>query len=128
MRAELDVAARPELVRTARLTAGQAARRAGVADDVVDDVRLAVGTAVARAVVRAGDPQARVRLELLDGADRFIVRVHDPSDPTLPDDDEGLALALVGSLTEGLEQASHADGGTVLSLWWPLADADAARS
>ena len=35
MRAELAVAARPELVRTARLTAGQAARRAGVADDVV---------------------------------------------------------------------------------------------
>ncbi len=127
MRAELAVAARPELVRTARLTAGQAARRAGVADDVVDDVRLAVGTAVARAVVRAGDPKARVRLELLDGADRFIVRVHDPSDPTTPDDDEGLALALVGSLTEGLEQTPHPEGGTLLSLWWPLADEVAAR-
>ena len=118
MRAELAVAARPELVRTARLTAGQAARRAGVADDVVDDVRLAVGTAVARAVVRADDPEARVRLELLDGADRFIVRVHDPSDPARPDDDEGLALALVGSLAEGLAAPPAGRPGRAARRGW----------
>ena len=61
-------------------------------------------------------------LELADGADRFTVRVHDPSDPAQPDEDDGLALALVGSLAGGVEQAPHPDGGTVLSLWWPLAE------
>ena len=47
---ELLLPALPAHVRTARLVVVAAARRAGLADELVDEVRLAVGEACARAV------------------------------------------------------------------------------
>jgi anti-sigma regulatory factor (Ser/Thr protein kinase) len=119
--ATLSIPPSVEHVRTARLVAVAAARRAGLADEAVDDVRLAVGEIVARAVLRHGaaDLDAAIDVVVSDD-DGFRVEVHDGTDPDRPDEDDGIALALVRSLVPEVS----ADGGRIL-LRWP-ADAGAA--
>jgi anti-sigma regulatory factor (Ser/Thr protein kinase) len=119
--ATLSIPPSVEHVRTARLVAVAAARRAGLADEAVDDVRLAVGEIVARAVLRHGaaDLDAAIDVVVSDD-DGFRVEVHDGTDPDRPDEDDGIALALVRSLVPEVS----ADGGRIL-LRWP-ADAAAA--
>jgi anti-sigma regulatory factor (Ser/Thr protein kinase) len=115
-RATLSIPAAAEHVRTARLVAVAAARRAGLDEEAVDDVRLAVGETVARAVLRSGDTPAEVELVLRDEGDRFAVEVRDGSDPTVPDADDGVALALVRALVPDV-----AIDGSHVTLVWPLA-------
>jgi anti-sigma regulatory factor (Ser/Thr protein kinase) len=119
--ATLSIPPSVEHVRTARLVAVAAARRAGLTDEAVDDVRLAVGEIVARAVLRHGaaDLDAAIDVVVSDD-DGFRVEVHDGTDPDRPDEDDGIALALVRSLVPEVS----ADGGRIL-LRWP-ADAAAA--
>lgn len=121
--ATLSLPPTPEHVRTARLVTVAAARRAGVSEDVVDDVRLAVGEAVARAVLRhaAAGTDADVEVVVCDD-DGFLVEVRDRTAPELPDDDEGMALALVRAVAPEVDVAPRAPVGTTLRLRWPVAD------
>ena len=116
--ATLTIPPAAEHVRTARLVAVAAARRVGLDEEVVDDVRLAVGEVVGRAVRRhiAVGTAADVALVLRDDASRFTVEVTDSADQVLPDDDEGVALALVSALVPDL----RVDGSRVV-LAWPVA-------
>ncbi len=121
--ATLSLPPTPEHVRTARLVVVAAARRAGVAEDVVDDVRLAVGEAVARAVLRhaASGTDADVEV-VVDDDGGFAVEVRDRTAPELPDDDEGMALALVRAVAPEVEIEPRMPTGTTLRLRWPLTD------
>ncbi len=118
--ATLSLPPTPEHVRTARLVTVAAARRAGVSEDVVDDVRLAVGEAVARAVLRhaAAGTDADVEVVVCDD-DGFLVEVRDRTAAELPDDDEGLALALVRAVAPEVDVAPRTPVGTSLRLRWP---------
>lgn len=115
-RATLSIPALAEHVRTVRLVAVAAARRAGLDEDAVDDVRLAVGETVARAVLRcdAASTPGDVDVVLGDEGDRFVVEVSDASDPAVPDADDGVALALVRALVPDVS----VDGARV-TLAWP---------
>jgi anti-sigma regulatory factor (Ser/Thr protein kinase) len=112
----LEIPPAPEFVRVARLVAVAAARRAGIADELLDDVRLAVGEATARAVLRHGsvgttDP---VRLTLVDHP-VFEVRVEDQGGAVQVADD--LALALITSLPEHSDVRRTPAGDTVQMSW-----------
>ena len=115
-RATLTIPPAPEHVRTARLVAVAAARRAGLDEEAVDDVRLAVGETAARAVVRGDGSTADVELVLRDEGDRFVIEVRDGSDPSVPDPDGGVALALVRALVPEVDVA-----GSHVTLTWPVA-------
>jgi anti-sigma regulatory factor (Ser/Thr protein kinase) len=114
--ATLSIPPSVEHVRTARLVAVAAARRAGLEEETVDDVRLAVGEAVARAVLRHGAAEidAPVVVVVRDDGHGFEIEVHDHSSPSVRDDDDGVALALVEALVPELR--TH---GEVLTLAWP---------
>ena len=116
--ATLSIPPSVEHVRTARLVAVAAARRAGLDENSVDDVRLAVGEAVARAVLRHGsaDIGEHVDLVVRDDGEAFEVEVRERSDPAVPDDDDGVALALVRALVPDVRSAQG-----VLTLAWPSA-------
>ena len=113
--ATLTIPPAAEHVRTARLVAVAAARRAGLDEEAVDDVRLAVGEVVARSVVRSDGTTADVVIVLRDEGDAFVVEVRDGSDPQAPDPDDGVALALVRALVPEV-----AVEGTSVTLTWPL--------
>ena len=115
--ARLTIPPAAEHVRTARLVAVAAARRVGLDEEAVDDVRLAVGEVVGRAVRRhiAAGSAADVAVVLSDDSTRFRVEVSDSADPQLPDDDDGVALALVSALVPELDVE-----GSLLVLAWPL--------
>jgi len=114
--ATLSIPPSAEHVRTARLVAVAAARRVGLDEEAVDDVRLAVGEAVARAVLRhsAAGLGHDVVVVVREDGHGFEVEVHDRSDPAVPDEDGGVALALVRALVPELR--SH---GEVVTLAWP---------
>jgi len=114
--ATLSIPPSVEHVRTARLVAVAAARRAGLDEETVDDVRLAVGEAVARAVLRHGAAEidAHVDVVVRDDGLGFEVEIHDRSAASVRDDDDGIALALVEALVPELR--TH---GEVLTLAWP---------
>ena len=116
--ATLSIPPSVEHVRTARLVAVAAARRAGLDEETVDDVRLAVGEAVARAVLRHGAAEisAHVDVVVRDDGHGFEVEIHDRSSADVRDDDDGIALALVEALVPELR--TH---GEVLTLAWPTA-------
>jgi len=116
--AELRIAPRTDQVRTARLVAAAAARRAGLDDETIDDVRLAVGEAVTRAVLRQRDAavDADIAIEMADDGTVFSVTVSD----TAPDDrepDGGVALAVAVRLAASGEQHATPQGSTVHLLW-----------
>ncbi len=137
-------------VRTIRLVASAAARRSGVADELLDEVRLAIGEACTRAVA------LHRRLGLTDlisvamhGAGRFTVRVTDrgptraafdePGETTgeimaevaaaagrsAVDEDEltaGVGLALLTGLVSDLTVTAVDGGkGTEVRMSWPVA-------
>jgi anti-sigma regulatory factor (Ser/Thr protein kinase) len=121
--ATLSIPPNAEHVRTARLVAVAAARRAGLAEDVIDDVRLAVGEVVAQAVLRhaAWGIDRDVDLVIRDDGHAFSVEVSgEPRSPEGPSDadgdaDDGVALALVHALVPEVVDTP----GTV-TLSWPL--------
>lgn len=120
--ATLSLPPAAENVRTARLVAVAAARRAGLDEEVVDDVRLAVGELVARAVLRheRAGVDDDVELRLVDAGDCFEIVVTDRAgdDGHLDQDGSGedeVALALVRALAPeaGLTPATAV-------LRWPI--------
>lgn len=123
--ATLSIPPHAEHVRTARLVAVAAARRAGLAEDVIDDVRLAVGEVVAQAVLRhaAWGIERDVDLVIRDDGHAFAVEVSsEPATDATPIDadsddgaDDGVALALVRALVPEVVVTL----GTV-ALAWPL--------
>jgi anti-sigma regulatory factor (Ser/Thr protein kinase) len=114
--ATLTIPPSVEHVRTARLVAVAAARRAGLDEEAVDDVRLAVGEAVARAVLRHGASGLGDGIDVVvrDDGRAFEVEIHDVSDPQLDDEDAGVALALVHALTPEVVVADR-----LVTLVWP---------
>jgi anti-sigma regulatory factor (Ser/Thr protein kinase) len=136
-------------VRTVRLVAAAAARRAGVSDELLDEVRLAIGEACTRAVAmhrRYGLPDL-ITVAMSDGG-RFTVSVTDrspvesalrePGETTKrimaevaiatgrsPIDEEAITedvgLALLTALVADLKVAADADGsGTEIRMSWPV--------
>lgn len=139
-RVELELTALPAHVRTARLVVVAAARRAGLADELVDELRLAVGEASSRAVGlhRAHTPHTPVLLTITDDPRLLTVTVTDrgpAADPQLQaqaedlwdraddgtDDhvDPDVALAVLTGLVDDVvvEAGEH---GTTVTLRWPL--------
>lgn len=120
-------------VRTARLVGVAAARRAGLADELVDELRLAIGEACSRAVAlnSVHAPQVPIKIVLRDGPTGLTVEVTDagPESGPVSDDVEELfgeddvdprvALAVLAGLVDELEITTTSSGTTV-SLRWPL--------
>lgn len=141
---ELRLPALPEHVRTARLVALAAARRAGLDDRYVDELRLALGEACARAVGqhRRHAPDAPVVVAVSDHPGGLSVAVTDQGPPAgpsggaesigddlldgSPDEDDpdvspDLLLALLGGLVDDVTVEPGADGtGTTVTMRWPL--------
>ena len=129
----------PEHVRTARLVAVAAGRRAGLADQLVDELRLAVGEAAARAVRLHADhvPDERVRVTVTDDVLGLTVEVTDrgpaagpardvaggllaaDQEPDGDVVDPDVALALLSGLVDEVEVAAH-EPGTTVRMRWPL--------
>ncbi len=140
---ELHFSALPEHVRTARLVAAAVARRAGVDEAVLDEVRLAVGEACSRAVGlhQERDPDAPVRVLLVEHAGRFTIEVGDseaeetpgeaaddgdrdaasraeaagPADGETADGDMGLAV--ISGLVDDVRIEDGPDGGLIRMSW-----------
>ena len=135
---ELLLPALPEHVRTARLVVVAAARRAGLPDGLVDELRLAVGEACGRAVgLHAGLPDGeRVRLTVTDDVLGLTVAVTDAgpqagpardvagglldAEPDGDAVDPDVALALLTGLVDEVEVSSRPEGGTTVTMRWPL--------
>jgi anti-sigma regulatory factor (Ser/Thr protein kinase) len=122
--ATLSIPPLTEHVRTVRLVAVAAARRAGLAEDVVDDVRLAVGEVVARAVLLHGSLGSERDVDVVirdDGHDFTVEVTGEPASGHGDDDgDTAVSLALVHALVPEVD----VHDGTV-ALAWPLASASA---
>ena len=144
---ELQIAAVPAQVRTARLVAVAAARRLGIDEESVDELRLAVGEAAARAVAlhAAECPDEPVTVILDDDAGRFAVTVLDRGHPLSapeaaprleelipalgPDDGRrgrparqtwpGFGLAVIRGLVDDVEVRAL-DAGTSVRMSWPV--------
>ncbi|WP_158299648.1 ATP-binding protein [Glycomyces paridis] len=135
-------------VRAARLVAADVAAHAGVATGLLDEVRQAVGEACTRAVLRHRDRglDDLVRVEFSIG-DRFVAKITDnaqdlrarangkaaastpggdarASDHDAVEEDtlsEEITLIVLGGLVEDLVVTGpDADGGTTVSMSWPL--------
>lgn len=135
-------------VRAARLVAADVAAHAGVATGLLDEVRQAVGEACTRAVLRHRDRglDDLVRVEFSIG-DRFVAKITDNAQDlrarpngrvgaTVPGGDarssdhdaleedtlsEEITLIVLGGLVEDLVVTGpDADGGTTVSMSWPL--------
>lgn len=123
-------------VRTARLIAAAMARRSGVGEDVLDEVRLAVGEACARAVrmqERQGVAEpvtvefselTRFRVSVIDaaktGADDELTAMANGAAPWSDPSGDALGLALLGAVVQDLVVDQEADGGTRVTMSWPL--------
>lgn len=88
---ELELAADPALLATARLFATAAARAGGCDDDVVEDVRLAVSEACARSMRGAGDGE-RISVEAHVSLAGVAFTVEGPTGSIADDDIDGLDL------------------------------------
>ncbi|MCD0443742.1 ATP-binding protein [Glycomyces sp. A-F 0318] len=135
-------------VRAARLVAADVAAHAGVAASLLDEVRQAVGEACTRAVLRHRDRgiDELVRVEFSIG-DRFVAKITDnaqdlrarstgrvgagvPGGDARANDHEAIeedtlseeiTLIVLGGLVEDLVVTGPAaDGGTTVSMSWPL--------
>ena len=137
---ELLLSPLPAHVRTARLVAVAAARRAGLDDERVDELRLAIGEACSRAVGlhlrhASGVP---VRVTISDDPGGLVVTVTDagPAAGPAPDDlaeglldvdaealdelvDPDVALAVLAGLVDAVEVLPTPTGTTV-TMRWPL--------
>jgi anti-sigma regulatory factor (Ser/Thr protein kinase) len=129
----------PAHVRTARLIAAAMARRSGVGEDLLDEVRLAVGEACARAV-RMQERQGvitpvtvefaefgRFRVAVVDGAktgsgDEFTAVANGvgAAVPWADPSGDALGLALLGAVVQHLVVDQEIDGGTRVTMSWPL--------
>jgi len=125
----MTLSPRADQVRTARLVAATAARRSGVAEELLDDVRLAVAEACSRAVRRhaAAGSDELVALTFDDDDAGFTVVVVDNAGGTAPsaaaldlEDPDDLSLALIAGLIETHEIGpGPTRGSTQVSMTWP---------
>jgi anti-sigma regulatory factor (Ser/Thr protein kinase) len=126
-------------VRTARLIAAAMARRSGVGEEILDEVRLAVGEACARAVrmqerqgvvapvtVEFGETQ-RFRVSVIDraktGSGDELTAMANGASASVPWADpsgDALGLALLGAVVQDLVVDQEVDGGTRVTMSWPL--------
>ena len=126
-------------VRTARLIAAAMARRSGVGEEILDEVRLAVGEACARAVrmqerqgvtapvtVEFGET-GRFRVSVVDKAktgsgDELTAMAAGSAAPAPWADPSGDARgrALRGAVVQDLVVDQEVDGGTRVTMSWPL--------
>ena len=135
---ELQVPAAPAHVRTARLVAVAAARRAGLPEDLLDELRLGVGEACARAVALhlMHAPGVPIEIRISDEDGLLTVSVFDVGPPPehphgrLPDlarsslmhtepADPRVPLAFLAGLVDDLTVLPGVKGTTV-RLRWPL--------
>jgi len=144
---ELRIAPLPYHVRTARLVAVAAARRAGLDDGVLDELRMALGEACTRAVgLHARHaPGVPVRVTISDDPGQLVIEVTDqgpaagpppedlsqgllepadeePADPAQPAEalvDPDVALAVVHGLVDDVS-VEHSPNGTSVTMRWPL--------
>jgi anti-sigma regulatory factor (Ser/Thr protein kinase) len=142
---ELLLSPLPSHVRTARLVAVAAARRAGLGDELVDELRLALGEAASRAVgLHARHaPETPVQITVSDNAGGLVVQVTDqgPAAGPAPGDlseglldedgsqgadrlldalvDPDVSLAVVHGLVDDVA-VEHGPGGTTITMRWPL--------
>ena len=138
---ELLLSPLPSHVRTARLVAVAAARRAGLDDALVDELRLALGEACSRAVgLHARHlPSTPVQVTVQDDPGRLTVTVTDrgPVSGPVPDDvaedllggevdedpeavDPAVALAVVTTLVDDV-RVVPSETGTEVTMRWALA-------
>jgi Histidine kinase-like ATPase domain len=120
-----------EQVRTARLVAGTAARRAGVPEDLLDDVKLAVGEAMSVALrgvtadsaPSGGAPGPDITVDMTDDGARFLVEVRFPAaeDPSGADADDEVSLTLIAALAEVHAQPGSTSSERIIALSWELA-------
>jgi len=140
----MTLSPRADQVRTARMVAATAARRSGVAEELLDDVRLAVAEACSRAVRRhvATGSTDLVALTFTDDVDAFSVAVIDRAGPNPAatgerpnyasgldgddpgidlDDPDALSLALIAGLIPSHRvTAGPTAGSTQVTMTWPL--------
>lgn len=140
----MTLSPRADQVRTARMVAATAARRSGVAEELLDDVRLAVAEACSRAVRRhaAAGSTDLVELTFTDDVNTFSVAVIDHAGPTPVspggldgddrepggddagfdlDDPDALSLALIAGLIPSHQVAAGPTAGsTQVTMTWPL--------
>ena len=131
---ELLLPPHPHHVRTARLVGVAAARRAGLADELVDELRWALGEACSRAVAlhAAHAPGLPVKVLLREDVAGLTVEVVDRGPEGLPPDtsdpealfegeqvDPRVSLAVLSGLVDDVEITSS-EAGTTVRLRWPL--------
>lgn len=119
----LTVPSDTQTVRVARMVAGAAARRVGLAQDDVDEVWQAVGEAVGRAVLRQEQVGALVpiSMSMSDAGDSLTVEVSDAA-AGATDDDYGLAMAVITGLVPSTEVLDSPSGGQTLRMTWVRSD------
>ena len=121
---ELSLAAESDSVGEARHAVADFAREHG-ADP--GDVALAVSEGVSNAVIHAfrGRDPGRIDVRAIVDTDRVVVSVSDDGVGVAPNPDSpglGLGLALIGSLTEGVELRKRPGHGTTLVMRFPIED------
>ena len=130
---ELLLSPHPMHVRTARLVGVAAARRAGLAHELLDELRLALGEACSRAVGLHGlhAPDVPVRVLLRDDQTSLTVEVVDvgPESGPVSEDVEDLfgqeeldprvSLAVLAGLVDDIT-ITPSPTGTTVTLRWPL--------
>jgi stage II sporulation protein AB (anti-sigma F factor) len=125
-RCEQSWPARPEHVGAARRAASVAAQRAGAENSVLDAVRLAVSEAVSNVVVHSYRNTPRrgeftVAIEWEDGLLQVTVRDHGCGmQPRMDSPGAGLGLPLIASLAETFSVVAPPEGGTEVSMTFPL--------
>lgn len=104
---ELLLPPSPEHVRTARLVVAAAARRAGLADELVDELRLALGEACGRAVLLHARhaPDVRVEVTIRDDPAGLTVSVRDRGPAAGP-----VADSAAGALEDAFSDVSDLGG------------------
>jgi Histidine kinase-like ATPase domain len=107
---ELELAADPALLATARLFAAAAARAAGCDDLIVEDVRLAVSEACA-ASMRGATGDERVSIGARVGSEGVSFAVEGPSGPS--DGAEIAGLDLVAALFPSASTSGNGGRTTV---------------
>jgi serine/threonine-protein kinase RsbW len=130
-RCEQSWPARPEHVGAARRAASAAAQRAGAENAVLDAVRLAVSEAVSNVVVHgyrhAGRGEFTMSVTWEDNRLQVTVRDHGCGmQPRMDSPGAGLGLPLIARLADSFSVSEPADGGTELSMTFPLRELAAA--
>lgn len=120
---EISLSAESESVAKARHAAAEFARAHG-ADP--DDIALAVSEAVSNAVIHAfrGVDDGQIDVRGFPDGDSIVLSVSDDGVGVTPNPDSpglGLGLALIGSLSEGVELRKEGRG-TTLVMRFPRAD------